>query len=96
MNSASTNDFGTVSVSTTLVQGFGLRDANHSAAFFESSSLRAAAIPGMPAVFLAPLLKSAICSTKYATVSPVRFADCGWPSPDMRWQEPQAIAAPLP
>ena len=44
----------------------------------------------------APLLKSSICWTMYGTVRPVRSDDSGWPRPDIRWHEPQAIASPSP
>ena len=81
--------FGTVAVSTTLIHGVHFIAPKYSAAAFTSWSVMALANAIIAfvlafrasALFLAPLLKSAIVCTKYATGRPETPAFSGRPLP---------------
>jgi hypothetical protein len=86
--------FGTLSVSTTRIQGRGCSAAKYSAATFSSSSLTAFDTAIMrftgrlagSELLLAPLRKSSTCCTMYCAGRPARLEFSGRPSPFGRWQ----------
>src|SRR5215471_14572489 len=81
--------FGTVSLSTTLIQGEAGMDEKYLAATLMSSSVIDLANPDIRAVlpfrgsevFRAPFLKSESCCTMYSYVRPVTLAFSGRPLP---------------
>src|SRR6187399_179060 len=92
-----TNVLGTVVTSFTWVNFAGLSGANHSLACLISSSDMTFEIVFMRLTSSrTPLLKSIIVRRKYSAGKPARSEDSGWPSPDIRWQAPQARAPSWP